>query len=153
MTLAETQRRMAAVLILLKRVRGEPQSFTARRRRAESHSKCDQVVNQSCSKARPLISGDRIARTTADGAPMAQEAAAFIKANDRLTSLERLEIYSRSYWFRLLDSLRDDFPALAAVLGPPAFERLARAYLADCPSQSFTLRDLGSRMGRPHSVI
>lgn len=110
MTLAETQRRMAAALM------------------------------------RPLTSGDRIARTTTAGAPMSQEAAAFIKANDRLTSLERLEIYSRSYWFRLLDSLRDDFPGLAAVLGAPAFERLAKAYLADCPSQSFTLRDLGSRL-------
>ena len=110
MTLAETQRRMAAALM------------------------------------RPLTSGDRIARTTSAGAPMSQEAAAFIKANDRLTSLERLEIYSRSYWFRLLDSLRDDFPGLAAVLGAPAFERLAKAYLADCPSQSFTLRDLGSRL-------
>ena len=34
---------------------------------------------------------------------MAEEAAAFIKPNSRLTSLERLDIYSRSYWFRLVD--------------------------------------------------
>ncbi len=36
------------------------------------------------------------------------------------------------------------FPGLRAVLGKRAFDRLARAYLAECPSQSFTLRDLGS---------
>ena len=66
-----------------------------------------------------------------------------VKPNDRLTPLERLEIYSRSYWFRVIDCLYDDFPGLAAALGPRAFDKLARAYLADRPSQSFTLRNLG----------
>jgi hypothetical protein len=32
------------------------------------------------------------------------------------------------------------------LLGKRAFDRLSRAYLADCPSQSFTLRNLGSRL-------
>ncbi len=77
---------------------------------------------------------------------MEEEAAAYIKPNRGLSSLERLAIYSRSYWFRLLDSLREDFPGLAAVLGARRFERLARAYLADCPSRSFTLRNLGSQL-------
>ncbi len=94
----------------------------------------------------PLTSGDRLARQTSAGIPMATEAASLIKPNDRLSSLERLEIYSRSYWFRLLGALRDDFPGLHAVLGSRRFEDLAKAYLADCPSQSFTLRDLGSRL-------
>jgi hypothetical protein len=85
----------------------------------------------------PLTRSDRMA----GGAD-----AEFIKPNNRLTSLERLEIYSRSYWFRILDSLYDDFPGLRAVLGERDFRRLSRAYLADCPSRSFTLRDLGSRL-------
>jgi hypothetical protein len=85
----------------------------------------------------PLNGSDRIARKTD---------AAFIQPNDRLTAVERLEIYSRSYWFRILDSLHDDFPGLRAVLGERAFHRLSRAYLAECPSRSFTLRDLGSRL-------
>ena len=85
----------------------------------------------------PLTSSDRIALEADAG---------FIKPNDRLTSVERLEIYSRSYWFRVLDSLYDDFPGLRAVLGRRAFHRLSRAYLADCPSRSFTLRNLGSRL-------
>jgi Putative DNA-binding domain len=70
----------------------------------------------------------------------------YIKPNNRLTSAERLEIYSRSYWFRILDSLYNDFPGLRAVLGKRAFNVLSRAYLADCPSRSFTLRNLGSRL-------
>jgi hypothetical protein len=85
---------------------------------------------------RPLTDSDRMA-------PGAD--ADYIKANDRLSSGERLEIYSRSYWFRLLDSLYDDFPGLRALLGERSFHRLSRAYLAECPSGSFTLRNLGSR--------
>jgi hypothetical protein len=69
-----------------------------------------------------------------------------IRPNERLTSLERLEIYSRSYWSRLLDSFREDFPGLQVVLGRRAFDQLAQAYLTVCPSCSFTLRDLGSRL-------
>jgi hypothetical protein len=85
----------------------------------------------------PLTSTDRIAPRTDSR---------FIKPNARLNSAERLEIYSRSYWFRVLDSLYDDFPGLRAIHGQRAFHRLSRAYLTDCPSQSFTLRNLGSRL-------
>jgi hypothetical protein len=72
--------------------------------------------------------------------------AAYIKPNRRMSSAQRLEIYSRSYWFRILDSLHADFPGLRAVIGERAFHNLSRAYLAECPSRSFTLRDLGSRL-------
>lgn len=86
---------------------------------------------------RPLVAGDRID----PNAPVD-----YIKPNGRLTSLERLEIYSRSYWYRLLDSLYEDFPGLRAVLGQRSFERLAKAYLTERPSESWTLRNLGSRL-------
>jgi hypothetical protein len=85
----------------------------------------------------PLTGSDRIAPKTD---------AAFIKPNGRLTAVERLEIYSRSYWFRILDSLYEDFPGLRMVLGQRGFHRLSRAYLGECPSRSFTLRNLGSRL-------
>lgn len=75
-----------------------------------------------------------------------READALVKANSRLTPLERLEIYSRSYWFRLLDCLYEDFPGLSAAIGRRAFNRLSRAYLTDCPSRSFTLRNLGAQL-------
>jgi len=94
----------------------------------------------------PLTHSGGIAPTAANGHRTREEAEVLIKSNARLTSLERLEIYSRSYWFRILDSLYEDFPGLRAILGPRAFEKLAEAYLAESPSQSFTLRDLGSRL-------
>ncbi|HEY3990081.1 MAG TPA: DNA-binding domain-containing protein [Acidobacteriaceae bacterium] len=94
----------------------------------------------------PLTPTENMRRKTRDGRSMQAEAAAFIKPNDRLTSFERLEIYNRQYWFRIISAFAEDFPGLAAVVGQAAFDRLTRAYLADCPSQSFTLRNLGSRL-------
>jgi hypothetical protein len=70
----------------------------------------------------------------------------YITSNDRLTSRERLEIYSRSYWYRILDSLYEDFPGLRAIIGDDAFQELSRAYLAAHPSTSFTMRDLGKAL-------
>ncbi|MGD0868632.1 MAG: DNA-binding domain-containing protein [Bryobacteraceae bacterium] len=91
----------------------------------------------------------RAGTLTADAA----EANAIVKPNSRLTSSERLEIYARSYWYRLLDSLYEDFPGLRAIIGLRAFDRLARAYLAERPSESFTMRDLGLHLAEwlePH---
>ena len=79
-------------------------------------------------------------------ASVSVEAKKLVKRNDRLTATERLNIYHRQYWYRILDSFNEDFPGLCAILGKRAFDRLSRAYLSDCPSQSFTLRNLGSRL-------
>ena len=59
----------------------------------------------------PLTANDQAPRR------LKSEAEAIIKRNDRLSSLERLEIYSRSYWFRVLDSLVEDFPGVRAIVG------------------------------------
>jgi hypothetical protein len=94
----------------------------------------------------PLTFTERMQRTAPDGQPMRAYAARFIKPNDRLTSFERLEIYNRQYWFRLLSSMVEDFPGLRAVLGAARFEAMSKAYITDCPSRSFTLRNLGSQL-------
>jgi len=94
----------------------------------------------------PLTLTERMQRVAPDGRPMRAYAARFIKPNDRLTSFERLEIYNRQYWFRLLSSMVEDFPGLRAVLGSTRFEAMCKAYITDCPSRSFTLRNLGSQL-------
>ena len=70
----------------------------------------------------------------------------FITPNDRLSGFQRLEIYARQYWFRLLDCLYDDYPALRVLLGEMRFHKLCRDYLAAHPSTSWTLRNLGSQL-------
>ncbi len=81
-----------------------------------------------------------------DGKSARQAVAKFIKPNDRLTSFDRLEIYNKQYWYRLLDSLYEDFPGLRTLIGEERFYDLSVAYLQKHPSDSFTLRDLGRHM-------
>ena len=95
---------------------------------------------------RPLTKQWRMQRQWTDGRRMQEVAAEFIKPNDRLTSFERLEIYNRQYWFRVLDCLHDDYPGVRAIVGERKFTKLATAYLAKYPSDSYTLRDLGYRL-------
>jgi hypothetical protein len=113
--------------------------------------------------SRPLTADSQMQRRWTDGRPTSAVAAQIAKPNDRLTSFERLEIYNRMYWFRVLDSLYDDCPGLRAVLGDKKFIALAEAYLVQCPSASFTLRNLPERLAafikaeprytRPHTAL
>jgi hypothetical protein len=95
---------------------------------------------------RPLTAEDRMQPRWTDGSSMAQVADRFIKPNDRLSAFERLEIYNRVYWFRVLDCLYDDYPGLRAIVGEKKFMELVTGYLAKYPSVSFTLRNLGQRL-------
>jgi hypothetical protein len=94
----------------------------------------------------PLTATERMQQKAPDGRSMRSYAARFIKPNDRLTSFERLEIYNRQYWFRLFSSMTEDFPGVRSVLGEKRFDAMCKAYLIDCPSRSFTLRNLGANL-------
>src|SRR5579872_1135592 len=94
----------------------------------------------------PLSAEERTASRLRGGRSSRKAAEAIIKPNDRLTSLERIEIYNRQYWFRLVDSFYEDFPGLRAVVGEQKFNLLALAYLKANPSRSFTLRNLCSKL-------
>jgi hypothetical protein len=94
----------------------------------------------------PLTADESMRATTRDGRSTSAVAESFIAPNSRLTPFERLEIYNRQYWFRVLGSLAEDFPGLRAVIGGRRFEALSIAYLTEHPSRSFTLRNLGSKL-------
>ena len=94
----------------------------------------------------PLTEDERMREQTLDGRSTKAIAEEIVKPNERLTSVERLEIYNRVYWFRLLSSLADDFPGLREVIGQEAFDKVLLGYLTEMPSVSYTLRDLGSRL-------
>jgi len=94
----------------------------------------------------PLTPAGNMKTMAPNGRSMRRYAGSFIKPNDRCSSFERLEIYNRQYWYRILDSFAEDFPGLRAVMGDRSFDRIAQAYLTECPSQSFTLRNLCSRL-------
>jgi hypothetical protein len=107
-----------------------------------------QLLQQRMAAAvmRPLTREEQMRKRDTSCPSVANEAAAFIRPNDRLTSFERLEIYNRQYWFRLFSSFEEDFPGLKSVVGNRKFQTLMRAYLEAHPSRSFTLRNLGSSL-------
>lgn len=98
--------------------------------------------------ALPLTATDELQPRWRDGRPMAEVAAEFIKPNDRLSAFERLQIYARCYWYRIIEGMREDCPALHALLGEEKFSALAQAYLAKYPSHSYTMRNLCARLAR-----
>lgn len=94
----------------------------------------------------PLTRDEDMRTISADGRDMHAVAESFVAPNSKLSSFERLEIYNRQYWYRVLGALAEDFPALRALVGSRAFEAMSIAYLTAHPSRSFTLRNLGSRL-------
>jgi Putative DNA-binding domain len=94
----------------------------------------------------PLTGKNRLRARTLDGRSIKALANELITPSARLTSFERLELYSHGYWFRIIEAFHENFPGLRAVVSKPRFERLARAYLADCPPDSFDLNRLGNRL-------
>ncbi len=56
-----------------------------------------------------------------------------IVGDDRLAAEERLDIYANAYFYRLLDVLKEDFPATLAVLGETDFHNLVTGYLIENP--------------------
>jgi hypothetical protein len=100
----------------------------------------------ACAVMTPLTPSERMRSVAPDGRSLRALANKIIKPNDRLSSFERMEIYNRQYWFRVLSGFGEDFPGLRAVLGTRVFDKLAQAYLKDCPSRSFTMRNIGSQL-------
>lgn len=75
-----------------------------------------------------------------------EDAGAIAVGNALLTPAMQVDLYREQFALRHVAALREDFVSLEAVLGEPAFERLAAAYLQAFPPTSFTLRDLGEHL-------
>jgi hypothetical protein len=86
------------------------------------------------------------AREAIDVAP--EQAEHVVTRSRALSGLERLAIYNRAYYARLLDCLRESYPVLCHALGEDAFGSFAIDYLQKYPSHSYTLNDLGANFPR-----
>lgn len=69
-----------------------------------------------------------------------------VTPSKQLSALERLDVYRRGYYARLVECLVDDYPVLQHALGEAAFETLCHAYIAAHPSQSPSLNYFGQHM-------
>ena len=95
---------------------------------------------------RPLTPDWDMQPETEDGRSLSEIADSYVKPNPMLTSFERLEIYNKQYWFRVIGAVAEDYPALNAVLGSKRFDSMVLAYLKENPSTSFTLRNIGAKL-------
>jgi hypothetical protein len=58
---------------------------------------------------------------------------AIVRGDDRLSAEARVDIYANMYFYRILDALKEDFPATLAVLGDDNFHNLVTGYLIEHP--------------------
>jgi hypothetical protein len=77
-----------------------------------------------------------------------EEVEKVVTRSKALTALERLDIYNRAYFSRLVDCLHEEFPTLRHALGEETFDEFAIDYLEKYPSRSYTLNQLGTNFPR-----
>jgi Putative DNA-binding domain len=75
----------------------------------------------------------------------AEGARALVRDGNRLTAEARIGLYATGYRLRLIECLRFEYPLLARLAGPTAFDLFAQGYVDARPSRSYTLYDFGAR--------
>jgi hypothetical protein len=71
---------------------------------------------------------------------------AIVLGDDRLSSEARVDIYANMYFYRILDALKEDFPATLAVLGDEDFHNLVTGYLLEHPPTEPSITHSGSHL-------
>lgn len=96
---------------------------------------------------RRLITAPEGAAALAEQDPRtAAGAAELVAGDDRLSALERVEIYANMYFYRLLDAVKEDYPAVLAMIGDDEFHNLITDYLLAHPPSHPSLRYAGQHL-------
>jgi hypothetical protein len=69
--------------------------------------------------------------------------ARLVRGRDDSDRKTRIRVYSDAYFLRLRDVLREDFPKVAAILGPERFDHVVAGYLEEFPSEQPSVRHFG----------
>ena len=69
-----------------------------------------------------------------------------VVGDERLSGVERLDVYADMYFVRIHDVLAEELPRTAAAMGAEAFHGLVTDYLAACPPRHPSLREAGARL-------
>ena len=129
---------------------------------------CDELLAE-LAKARAVREGLRPGPPSASrSAPMAEPAlpalqhwlqecilaggaagARTVAGDGRLSAGERVAIYAEAYRARLLETLRDEYPALRLLVGDTVFDLFAQGFLAAISAAPFQPLRLGRRLRRP----
>lgn len=69
-----------------------------------------------------------------------------VRSTERMSALDRMDVYANMYFFRILDVVRDDYPRLAHAVGEERFHNLITDYLLAHPSTHPSLRFIGQHL-------
>lgn len=87
---------------------------------------------------KPLDKNDQIKKDS--------RTAKIIKPSKKLTPHSRIQLYAQQYWWRIQQSFDEDFESISNILGRKKYLKFRDKYLLECPSTSFTLRNLGKSL-------
>lgn len=68
-----------------------------------------------------------------------------VTRSEKLSGLDRLDVYASAYFARLMECLRSEFPVLVMTIGEDLFDEFVVGYLNHYPSRSYTLGHLGAK--------
>ncbi|MGH7785315.1 MAG: DNA-binding domain-containing protein [Candidatus Binatia bacterium] len=87
-----------------------------------------------------------LAADTDRGGDLRGGLAATIRGDGALDAAQRLDIYANMYFFRLLDVLKEDYPACVETAGDAGFHNLVTDYLLAHPPAHFSIRYAGQAL-------
>ncbi len=71
---------------------------------------------------------------------------ASVRGTKKVSIETRLAIYANAYRYRLIDALSDNYPSVHTLLGDESFYNEGVKYIAEYPSQHFSIRYFGSQL-------
>ncbi len=96
---------------------------------------------------RALGENNQIEPIAPSGRPLSEEAAEFVSSGPNLTADQKMEIYNRQYWWRLISILHENFPGLTRLFGYEDFNRsIAVPFLVEHPPKHWSLSKLGDTL-------
>jgi hypothetical protein len=84
----------------------------------------------------------------AERAPGAGQLEAIVLGDERLSPAARVEVYANMYFYRILDALKEDFPATLAVLDGDNFHNLVTGYILEYPPSEPSLYYCGQYLAK-----
>jgi hypothetical protein len=72
--------------------------------------------------------------------------AEIVAGDERLTPEQRVDIYANMYFYRILEVLKEDFPATLSLLGADNFHNLVTGYLLEYPPTHFSIGEAGRHL-------
>ena len=80
-----------------------------------------------------LVVGPEAANVGGGPGPLCGDVRRIIRRDQRLSAIERINIYANAYFYRLLECLKEEYPATLAVIGSNDFAGLTHDYLVWWP--------------------